>query len=139
MKSQKITKLKSGQKKRGFVAVFTVTMLGFLALIFTIATAPQAWFQTERVLENQWHDQTWFDALSCVNIVRSMINSYPSMELSEMEGEYAVGVEQTKCFVASVSQNGPSIKIQSSATKNQITVDLETEIDASDLRVTSVH
>lgn len=109
---------------RGFVALFTVTLIGFLAVIFTVASSIRVWTQSKSVIEASAETSARFDALSCLNIARLKI----ILGETPAEGEYYV--KDGRCELEDVDVYPTRVMLRSVAVKDDVKVSLFAIINA---------
>lgn len=88
------------QNEGGFIAIFIVLLIGFVAILFISRSSSQSWLQAKSVQEFKANSDTRFNALSCLSIARLKIHLQKPTE--QIIGEYSLG--KVHCRVDSLSQ-----------------------------------
>ncbi len=117
---------------RGFIALMTVTIFGFLAAIFVISSAGRAYVQARNVSEFQTLEVLKFNALSCVSIARLKI----SLAEDSIENTYAV--YSGNCTIERVTRDSQFIYVETSAEKEGMKVSFTSTIDRHTLTVLEI-
>ncbi|MEK7390666.1 MAG: hypothetical protein AAB635_00835 [Patescibacteria group bacterium] len=123
---------KVGMGKKGFIALFVVTIIGLMAVFFVVSTAPRAWLQAKDVTLAQVAASARFNAISCINIARLKI----FLGGDSLDGEYYI--ENGSCEIEIISRQGERIILQTDATKEGVRISLQAELDAGTLEILSI-
>lgn len=123
-------------KQKGFVALFTVIIIGFLATIFVISASSKVWAQAKGVTEAQAKAAARFDAISCLNIARQKIflNENPIVDDPEILGIY--DVPNGRCTIESLGLSSSQIIVHASSINSG--VELEGILDSNTLDIVSI-
>ena len=124
-------KLKTNPHANGFVALFTVMTIGFLAGIFVLSSSERVWLQAKSAGEALLESSLRFSALSCVHIARLKI--YSAEE--EIVGEY--NLISGKCEIENLRLSSNQIIIKTSSEKDNTKISLETILDSHTLGIIS--
>ncbi len=127
---------KATHNSRGFVAVFTVTMVGFLAIIFTVTMMPRSWLGARGVEEMGSGIEAQLEAISCMQFARQHIFSAEHDENQYETGEHFALTGN--CVIENIRRSGPKITIETSATKHGIKAVVETILDRESIEIISV-
>ena len=127
------------QNSEGFIALLLVTLIGFLAALFTISTASRTWMQARNVTDFQSATVARFAAVSCINIARHKIfenGSAPYVPDESVPGEYFAGSGQ--CEIVSTHRQNNKIFLHTSGTKNGLSISLQSELNAETLEISAI-
>jgi len=128
-------------EKRGFVALFTVVMMGLFAVIAVLISSPQVWLQSSIVYENRDRALAHLNALSCLNIARGRVFEYietgngggggsGDVDIHEIVGNYSVFSDN--CIVNSVERMNDDFVIEVISTKNKARISLRAIFSETD-------
>ncbi len=118
-------------KNKGFVSLFLVSCIGFLALILSTNSIVRGWSGATSATELRAVDQLRFNALSCVGILKLKIFLHESVA----EGEYVL--QSGVCDIESVRMSADTITANVSSKNSDFSVSFAVEIDAQSLEVRS--
>lgn len=121
---------------RGFVAIFTVTMISFLAIMFTLTMMPRSWLQARGVEEMGLGIEAQLQAISCMQFARQHIFSTEHDENQYETGEHFASTGD--CAIESIRYIGSSIVVETNATKNGIKAEVETILDRESMEIISI-
>jgi len=129
-------------KNAGFVALFAVTIIGFLAALFVVGLLPRFWVESKNVAEARGALSSRFAAISCLGIARLHILTNEDIENWEdvTRGEYYSGARAgtENCTVDRVQREGGILIVQTSATKNDQRISLETRLNFGTMEIFSI-
>lgn len=120
---------------RGFVALSTVMVVGFMVSTLALLSVPKLWQQGVRVIDLRDRAEAKLNALSCVQIFRlDFLTQYrrevQPKEIEEFVGQYSL--PNGSCEIENLERVQSKVKIKTSSTKNQQKIVLNSEIDVSD-------
>src|SRR3989344_1510049 len=123
---------KKEMNQNGIIALFIVTLIGFLAGFFVVATAPRAWLQAKDVALTRAATSARFNAISCINIARLKV----FMGGSSPDGGYYT--ESGSCEIEIISRWGERIILQTDATKEGVKISLQAELNPETMEILSI-
>lgn len=127
-------------KNNGFVALFTVTIISFLAILFMITAMPRSWMQARNVGEFRSGTEAKFGAFSCIHIARQKLSELEAGDsIEEIIGNYYTGGNgSSECEIEEVRRQGGRFFVQTHANKNGINVSLEAALDSQTFEIQSI-
>lgn len=123
---------KKRTSKKGFIALFIVMLVGFLAGFFVVASAPRVWLQSKDVALAQVAASARFNAISCIDIARLKIF------LGESPDRSKYYLTDGSCGVEIISRRGERIILQTDAAKGGVEILLQAELNAETLEIISI-
>jgi hypothetical protein len=134
----------SKPKQSGFVALFSVMILGLSAVFFTIGAMPRVWTRMDSVMQYSKRIQYRLSALSCAQMVAFEIEQTKMRSLSDtyvpQQYEHVVD-DETVCAVQDAALHGDQYIIFTTGHhiqhESKTRVMLETRVDAQNFNVIS--
>lgn len=118
--------------KKGFIALFTVMIIGFMATFFAVSSSVGVWFQSKSVVEAKTLVVARMGAMSCVNIARLKIYQSEIVDTHE----YNIG-EQT-CRIEDMQTSGQRVFLYTSSGLLNAKIFLDVILDYRTLNIISI-
>lgn len=121
----KISVLRAIQQhmNKGFVAIFMVSFLSFLAAIFVALSGMRVWSNSSQVSQYQAINATKYDATSCISVAQLLL----LLGQEEILGTY--DTREGDCDIERVVLSPRKISLITSSSKNNIKITFKSELD----------
>lgn len=117
---------------RGFVAIFMVSFLSFMAATFVALSGMQVWSTSSQISNYQAINTAKYDAISCISVAQLLF----LLEHEEMLGTH--DTSEGYCEIERVNLQTARIQLVTSSIRNNIKITFESELDPRTFQIISL-